>query len=45
MRIKPLKLTAAVGGVPSDQPSGGRSGARLASARRSVVRWYARGRS
>jgi hypothetical protein len=45
MRIKRLQLTAAVGGVPSGQPTGGRSGVRLASARRSVVWWFARGRS
>jgi len=42
---KRLQLTAAGGGVPGGQPSGGRFGARLASARRSVVRWCARGRS
>ena len=38
-----LQLTAAGAGVPRGQPSAGRSGARLASALRSVVRWCARG--
>ena len=45
MRIKRLQLTAAGGGVPGGQPSGGRSGVRLASALRLVVMWYPRGRS
>ena len=42
---KRLQLTAAGGGVRGGRPSGGRSGVRLASARRSVVRWGTRGRS
>jgi len=45
MRIKRLQLTAAVGGVRSGQPSGGRSPGRRAPALRLVVRWCARGRS
>ena len=45
MRIKRLQLTAAVGGVRSGQPSGGRSGGGRASALRSVLGWFTRGRS
>ena len=36
---KRLQLTAAVGGVPSGQPLGGRSGGRPTSALRSVLGW------
>jgi hypothetical protein len=38
-------LTTAVGAVPSSKPLGGRSPGRLASARRSVLGWFTRGRS
>lgn len=40
---KRLQLTAAGGGVPGGQPSGGWSGVSRAAALRLVVRWFARG--
>jgi hypothetical protein len=47
-RLRPnkrLQLTAAVGGVRRGWPSGGRSPGRRASALRSVLGWFTRGRS